>query len=63
MIETIIDYEPYILNDNNMSLYLKYKLNNKPFDKCFHDKDKDGNCRCDDLRVKSYKEIVIDNLK
>jgi hypothetical protein len=28
MIEDIIDYEPYILNDNNMSLYLKYKLNN-----------------------------------
>ena len=28
MIEDIIEYEPYILNDYNMSLYLKYKLNN-----------------------------------
>jgi hypothetical protein len=28
MLEDIIEYEPYILNDYNMSLYLKYKLNN-----------------------------------
>ena len=27
MLEEIIDYEPYILNDENMSTYLKYKLN------------------------------------
>lgn len=26
MLEEIIDYEPYILNDENMSTYLKYKL-------------------------------------
>lgn len=26
--EQIIDYDPYILNDENMSTYLKYKLNN-----------------------------------
>ena len=30
MLEDIIEYEPYILNDYNMSLYLKYKLNNTP---------------------------------
>jgi len=29
MIEQPIEYEPYILNDNNMSSYLKYKLINK----------------------------------
>ena len=28
MFEDIIEYESYILNDYNMSLYLKYKLNN-----------------------------------
>lgn len=28
MIQSNIDYEPYILNDNNMSSYLKYKLIN-----------------------------------
>ena len=28
MLEDIIEYEPYILNDYNMSVYLKYKLNN-----------------------------------
>lgn len=27
--EPLIDFEPYILNDNNMSSYLKYKLINK----------------------------------
>ena len=29
MFEQPIEYEPYILNDNNMSSYLKYKLINK----------------------------------
>lgn len=38
-------------------------------DKCFHyyrdkdgNRDRDGKCRCDDLRVKSFKEIVVDKL-
>jgi hypothetical protein len=30
MIENNIDYDPYILNDNNMLTYLKYKLINTP---------------------------------
>jgi hypothetical protein len=30
MIEQTLDYEPYILNDNNMMTYLKYKIINKP---------------------------------
>lgn len=34
MIEDIIKYEPYILNDNNMSSYLKYKLINKVNNNC-----------------------------
>lgn len=61
MIETIIDYEPYILNDNNMSLYLKYKLNNKPFDKCFHDNDNSHHKSA--LNVKNKKQLVKENYK
>jgi hypothetical protein len=30
LLEPEVAYEPYILNDNNMSLYLKYKLINTP---------------------------------
>jgi len=39
-------------------------------DKCFHyyrnkdgEKDEHGKCRCDDLRVKSFKEIIADKIE
>ena len=38
--------------------------------KCFHyhrdkngNKDDDGECKCDELRVKSFKEIVVDKIE
>jgi len=38
-------------------------------DKCFHyyrdengDKDDKGKCKCDDLRSKSFKEIIVDKI-
>jgi len=65
MIEQTLDYEPYILNDNNMMTYLKYKVinksNNTEINNGFKNNSvnfKNNSINCKNNEVKNIKKQV-----